>query len=861
MMYPHHHRRPLVAPLAFRALLVILPLLPVGRLRAADPPCHEAASPAAATAPADATQPTVRLQNSPALASANEALANGAAAFTRGDPGTATADWRTALQGYQQAHCPEGQARALRNLALAFESAGHFEPEARQALEQAKELCDPKADPSGYVAILSSLGTVYTCVQRYDDAEEALKQALEIARAQHDVRGEAGVLNNLGNLDAAQTGTIRSRMKYSSDEEEADQKLADQKQQQAQQEYAGAARRAADAQDALLEAKALVNGAVAAARDGKLKKAADGNERGLAKVSALPASLDKVTLLTTIGRTDASIAGGDEALRPASARRAADAYNAAARSAEALHDDRGRSYAIGFLGDLYERYGTADDAMSLARTGVFFAQRAQSSDSLYRWQWLTARLLKRQGQLDEAIAAYQRAVGTELQVQSDKTLGYGNGDTRRSFRREVAPLFYQTADLLLQRSAVPGRSYAQQQDDLRAARDTIESLKKAELDDYFKDVCADTLTRREIGGVSPNTAIVYVLPLEDRVEVLLDLAVPGATTQSIATAGTSAPHFFWRLPNPTRVGSAELEKVVDDFRRRLERRATNGYVTGAQKLYDWIIRPIQPTLQQRGINTLVFVPDGSLRTIPMSALYDGEEFLIQKYAIAVTPGINLTDPKPLARKNVRLLINGLSEARTIDGTSFAALPNVPAEVRTIKQTVGAQNNTSLLNAQFLVQNVEKRLDPQQTSQLYPIVHIASHGEFKSDVSQTFVLTFDDKLTFDKIRAIMQPLQYSNRPVELLTLSACQTAAGDDRAALGLAGFAIKAGARSALASLWFVNDASSVELISEFYRQLYQNPTISKAEALRRAQMKLLQDPDLSHPIYWAPYEIIGNWL
>lgn len=97
-------------------------------------------------------------------------------------------------------------------------------------------------------------------------------------------------------------------------------------------------------------------------------------------------------------------------------------------------------------------------------------------------------------------------------------------------------------------------------------------------------------------------------------------------------------------------------------------------------------------------------------------------------------------------------------------------------------------------------------------------------------------------------------------MELLTLSACQTAAGDDRAALGLAGVAVKAGARSALATLWFINDQATALLITEFYHQL-RDPDLSKAKALQRAQLILLNDRRYQHPGYWSPFLLIGNWL
>jgi CHAT domain-containing protein len=143
---------------------------------------------------------------------------------------------------------------------------------------------------------------------------------------------------------------------------------------------------------------------------------------------------------------------------------------------------------------------------------------------------------------------------------------------------------------------------------------------------------------------------------------------------------------------------------------------------------------------------------------------------------------------------------------------------------------------------------------------FSIVHIASHAQFRGNIEETFLLTFDDKLTLDRLEEMIGLFRFREEPLELLTLSACQTAAGDDRAALGLAGIAIKAGARSALATLWYINDQSSSDLVSEFYRQL-QDPSISRAAALQRAQLQLLNVPGYEHPGYWAPFLLINNWL
>jgi len=218
--------------------------------------------------------------------------------------------------------------------------------------------------------------------------------------------------------------------------------------------------------------------------------------------------------------------------------------------------------------------------------------------------------------------------------------------------------------------------------------------------------------------------------------------------------------------------------------------------------------------------------------------------------VAVVPGLSLVAPQALEHGKARLLLNGLSKPVQ----NFPPLDFVTNELRSIDPT---SKSATLLNEDFTLKQLQRKLTDEQ----YSVVHIASHGKFNRDVRNTFVLTYDSKLTLNDLESLIRPSQYRGQPVELLVLSACQTAAGDDRAALGLAGVAIKAGARSALASLWFVNDQSTSLLITTFYNQLREFPSISKARALQAAQIKLLNDRRYRHPCYWSPYLIIGNWL
>jgi CHAT domain-containing protein len=268
------------------------------------------------------------------------------------------------------------------------------------------------------------------------------------------------------------------------------------------------------------------------------------------------------------------------------------------------------------------------------------------------------------------------------------------------------------------------------------------------------------------------------------------------------------------------------------------------------QLYRWLIEPLIKDLDGQGIDTLVVVPDAALRSVPLAALHDGKGFLIRRYALATTPSLKLTDPRPIRRENINVLLSGLTQS--VQG--FPPLFHVSSELEAIK---GLYGGTLLEDEAFKKSSVQQALLEKQ----YSIVHFATHGKFSGKVSDSFILTYDGKMNMDDLEQFVGVSWFrQDQPVELLTLSACETAVGDDTAALGLASVAIKAGARSALASLWSINDQASSELVSSFYRHL-QNPDTSKAVALQQAQISFLNDQRYRHPCYWAPFLLIGNWL
>jgi len=285
------------------------------------------------------------------------------------------------------------------------------------------------------------------------------------------------------------------------------------------------------------------------------------------------------------------------------------------------------------------------------------------------------------------------------------------------------------------------------------------------------------------------------------------------------------------------------------FREELQNPASRDYRATSERLYDWLVRPYAGDLVAEKIDTLVFVPDGALRAIPMAALHDGEAFLVQRFALAVTPGLSLVDPKPLERENPRTLLAGVSAS--VQG--FPALPMVADELTAVQEIYGGE---VLLDEDFDLAQVEQALAEERPA----IVHLASHAVFSGDPDTSFLLTYDDRLTLDRMAEMVGRTKFSERPVELLMLSACETAAGNDRAALGLAGVAIQAGARSAMGSLWRISDDAAFELVIAFYRGL-KEPGVSRAVALQRAQLSLMESGAFGHPFYWSPYLLISDWL
>ena len=732
-------------------------------------------------------------------------MADGRTFYDRGDVQQAIQSWGRAAKLFSVIGDFRQQVEALANVSSAHLAIGQYD-QAIAKLNNALSLAEKLKDSTITAQLLGNLGNAYHRSGQYVEAHKYASRGLKLAEELQNFSVMAGILNTLGNVYV-------DRKEY--------QKAID--------TYRDCVQLANQNKDVLLEAKALTNSSMILIKMGHYQEAHSSLDKAEGPCQSLPSSHDKASILLTIGLAFNDLRPHLSGINDALLLRSFEAFVRASEVANELGDRRLRSYAQGYLGQLYEEENRYNEALEFTHLAIFAAQQVQAPESLYLWQWQSGRLLAKMGKRENAISAYRRTVHTIQSIRQEMSDQPGCGES--SFRESIGPAYLELVDLLLQHS-VSLSDPQRVQDYLSDARQYIELLKADDLKDYFDDECIAAVRAKTINldTVSQTAIVIYPILLPDRTELLVSLSSGLERIKVDVTA---------------EILSAEARQ----FQRLLKHRGLHEYLPKAQKLYDWLIRPLEPYLGTTAVDTLVFVPDGPLRMIPMAALHDGKEFLINRFALAITPGLDLTDPQKIERERLKVLAAGLTES--VQG--FPALPHVSLELDKISEVYNAQ----LLEDQAFT---DPGLEKEMKDKRFSIIHIASHGQFKSNAEDTFILTFDGKLTIDRLNHLVGLFRYRDDPLELLTLSACETAAGDDRAALGLAGLAIKAGARAALGTLWVVDDQASSLLVSEFYQQL-QDASVSRANALQRAQIHLINDDRYNHPYYWSPFLLINNWL
>jgi CHAT domain-containing protein len=774
-------------------------------------------------------------------------MAQGKLQLSQGKAESALATWQRAASAYQQAKDTSGVIRSLLQQSHALRVIGSY-PQARERLEQANATLQNQPDYPLKAAVLLSLGDTFRLIGDLPKAKEVLQQSLAIYQQQQNPSGSdlAAVQLSLGNTTYAQL--LKLKNTNLAWQTETIQALK----QEAWDNY----------QQALNQATDRITKIQAQLNQLRLLVETDNQPEALTlltqlhpELANLPAS--RTTVYARVDFVHSLLKLQRQARSTVSSSQLTDAAKLLAiaiQQSRELGDQRAESYALGYLAQLYQQTQQWQPAQQLTEQALLLAQATNAAEIAYRQQWQLAQLLAQQGKQAEAIGVYTEAINSLNRLRKD--LVGSNLDVQFSFRESVEPIYRQFVDLLLSDRATVS------QENLKKARDVIESLQLAELDNFFQEACL-TAPAVAIDQIDQQTAVFYPIILPDRLDVIL--ALPKQPLRYYST----------------RISQTELEATLAQMRRSFRRASSQRErLTVAQKLYDWLIRPTEPTLATRDIKTLTFVLDGSLRNLPMAALHDGQQYLVEKYSLGLTPGLQLRPPNPLVKSQLKALLGGLTEAQQ----DFAPLPGVQVEVEKIQQQVSAK---VLLNQQFTtaaLQNLVQAIP-------FPIVHLATHGQFSSEAENTFILTWNGRMSARELGDLLRQRQQRDRhPIELLVLSACQTAQGDTRAALGIAGLAVRSGARSTLAALWSVDDQATTLLMSRFYQELLQ-PGVTKAEALRRAQLSLLHgvgalgksparggvsavpsgdaqsanagttESEFAHPFYWAAFVLVGDWL
>lgn len=732
--------------------------------------------------------------------------------LARGQAEAALTTWQQAANIYTQVGDSSGATRNRINQAQSMQALGLYR-QAQKTLTAANQTLQKQPDSVLKATGLRSLGNVFRVVGNLTASRQILEQSLTVAKKSSSPQAIADTLLNLGNTARAQQKIPEALSFY-------------------QLSASASTLLTTRIQAQLNQLSLLVD-------NKKWHDAVVLNAQIQPQLANLPPSRMVVYAQINLAQSLTQLKQRSLDNTP-SWQDISQLLAESVRQARDLQDGRTISCALGNLGKLYEQTGQWEDSIDLTEQALFAAQGIDASDVAYLWQWQLGRLLKQQGKTPDAIAAYTESVKNLRSLRSD--LAAISPDTQFDFRDQVEPVYRQLVDLLLQSE---GDSISSSKN-LQIARTTIESLQLAELENFFRSACLDAqpqLIDQVVDREDRTAAVIYPIILPDRLEVILKL--PNQATLR---------HYLTKKPQN------EVENILKTLQQYLkEPDRTNDVQKLSQQIYSWLVQPLEAELGKTQVNKLVFVLDGALRNIPMAVLYDEKQqkYLIEKYAIALTPGLQLLAPQPLQRERLNALTAGLSESRTVEGREFPQLDNVKLELKQIESEVS--RSEELLNQRFTKTNLQSQIK----SNSFNVVHMATHGQFSSNLEETFILAWDRLLKIDDLDNLLRTNDSQGTSnIELLVLSACQTATGDNRAALGLAGIAVRAGARSTLATLWSVDDSSTAALMSEFYKQL-ANTNLTKAEALQQAQLALWnnKNKDWKRPYFWAAYVLVGNWL
>ncbi len=795
-----------------------------------------------------------------------------------------------ALPVLQQAGVPDEEVNTLDGLGGAYSMLSRYD-KAKEILEQALPLARQTKNRQAEAAILNNLGQTLESLGKYDQAMNTLNQALAIKQEIKDRPGESACLNNLGAvyMDLGQFS-------------------------EAEKAYQAALAISREIKDRSGEASGLGDLGIAAVSQGDYSKAIGYLEQALAIFHELGNAGAESSVLN-------NLSGVYDKLGQ-SGKQFAVLENAVSLAHQAGNLS-GESVALDNLGSAY--LGKRKYAQAISRHQQALAIARSIKDPRAEAGALASLMtdFRLSGKPSQAILFGKLSVSSWEKIRTGaRALGAESG---KSFIREQADIYRELADLLISQGRVSEGSrildllkeqeytqfiqrggteppqpappvltseesewefrYQEGADRVAAAAARRGQLRAQpsltpeqtrelkQLDSESEQAMAlfqKTLTELEHEAQQAPSAAAKIDELRESEGLMQDVHDLGPGVVAICTlAGESKLHIVLITPDIViareyPIGRTALAKKVATFRRSLQAPGTDPRPL-ARDLYDILIGPIAKDLNDAHAQILMWSLDGTLRYLPISALYDGQKYLVQRFCNVEFTLASRTRLAVAPVPGWKALGVGVSKA----APGFTALPSVTEELNDIvhgengKSNLGVLPGKLLLNEEFTEDHLKDSLRVS-----YPVVHIASHFELQPDSEDSSFLLLGDGAHLTLTQLSLIPNLFAN--VDLLTLSACNTAVGLTNASGGewesLGMIAQRKGAKAIIATLWPVADDSTTLLMKQFYRLHESEQGISKAEALRRAQLTLLEgtgDPTqgrFAHPFFWAPFVLIGNW-
>lgn len=373
---------------------------------------------------------------------------------------------------------------------------------------------------------------------------------------------------------------------------------------------------------------------------------------------------------------------------------------------------------------------------------------------------------------------------------------------------------------------------------IRRAQQIVEAFREAELQSAVGSECLPARVAVEPEDLAAGEILLYPLLFNDRVELVYVTGGPGARQ-------------YRRLPPNRTTNRREVAKLAESLVVGLTRGSGDEWKAPAARLYEILIRPIEEHLSDK--STLAIIPDGPLRAVPFAALLSNDgRFLVERTALSVAPALAYSQPGASSREGrISVVAASLARSVTLPAGVFPALTGTAAEAR----IAAANGKPGKLVENFTREQLVATLEGEEVD----VLHLATHAAFNGRSDRAFIVANGEVIRLSELRDMLARNRVRGDLLDLLVLSACETAVGDEEASMGLAGAAVQAGASSAMASLWQVADTGTAELMRHFYAN-YRGGT-SRAQSLREAQLSLIRSGgDNADPFVWAAFTLLGAW-